>query len=134
MIVLISCFFLLISSIHGQSLNQTIVFHIGAFFNSDFYDLQAAQLAIEEINLRSNELFHQRYRLTLLSNHSRVNNRTKKNCSSCFFLSLRHSVIQFMPWMHSFMQSFVDLNYSFFLERRVPMKQKRLFKLLIIII
>lgn len=73
MFVLISCFLIVISSIHGQSLNQSIVLHIGAFFNTDFYDLQAAQLAIEEINLRSNELFHNRYRLTLLSNHSRVN-------------------------------------------------------------
>ena len=69
MFVLVSCLLTSISFIHGQP----FVLHIGAFFNSDFYDLQAAQLAIEEINLRSAELFDNRFRLTLLSNHSRVN-------------------------------------------------------------
>lgn len=69
------CFILLIMilSINTHSINQSIVLHIGALFNSDLYDLQAAQLAIEEINHRSKDLFQNRYQLTLLSNHSRVN-------------------------------------------------------------
>jgi hypothetical protein len=52
--------------------NKPIVLHIGALFNSGQYDLQAAQIAIDEINLRYQELFYSRYKLTLLSNNSRV--------------------------------------------------------------
>ena len=48
--------------------------------------------------------------------------------SLCFFFSNekrdRSSVIRSMQLMRSFMQSFVDLNYSFLSEHHVQMKQK----------
>lgn len=65
--------------IHADERNKPIALHIGALFNEETssgdrgqYDLQAAQLAIEEINLRYQDLFNGRYTLTFLSNNSRV--------------------------------------------------------------
>ncbi len=65
-------FFIMIILINANQENKSIVIHIGALFNSGQYDLQAAQIAIDEINLRYDELFNRRYTLTLLSNNSRV--------------------------------------------------------------
>ena len=56
-----------------QSSIKTI--HLGALFDFDHSgqdDFQAAQLAIEEINDRRNEIFNGSYQLVLLSNNSRV--------------------------------------------------------------
>jgi hypothetical protein len=63
--------------INGNQENKSIVLHIGALFNSENSgqdNLQAAQIAIDEINLRYQDLFNGRYTLTLLSNNSRVYN------------------------------------------------------------
>ena len=58
---------------------KPIVLHIGALFNTNNsfiangqYDLQAAQTAIDDINLHSHQLFNGRYSLSLLSNNSKV--------------------------------------------------------------
>jgi hypothetical protein len=66
--------------INANQQNKPIALHIGALFNSDNssldngqYDLQVAQIAINEINDHYHELFNGRYILTLLSNNSRVN-------------------------------------------------------------
>jgi hypothetical protein len=71
--------FTMIILINGNQQNKPIVLYIGALFNFDNpfidngqYDLQAAQIAIDEINLRYHDLFNGRYTLTLLSNNSRV--------------------------------------------------------------
>jgi ABC-type branched-subunit amino acid transport system substrate-binding protein len=74
----IICIFILTnSSTYGDEQSRTI--HIGALFDNDHptvnhgqQDLQAAQIAIDEINRRRQELFHGLYTLTLLSNNSRV--------------------------------------------------------------
>jgi hypothetical protein len=72
-------FFIMIILINANQENKPITLHIGGLFNSDNplldngqQDLQAAQIAIDEINLRSHDLFNSRYTLTLLSNNSRV--------------------------------------------------------------
>jgi len=54
-------------------INQTIEpisLHIGALFNTD--DYQVVQLAIDEINQRTDELFYGKYRLNLIANNSQV--------------------------------------------------------------
>jgi hypothetical protein len=72
-------FFIMIILINANQKNKPINLYIGALFNSDNslidngqQDLQAAQLAIDEINLRYQDLFNGRYTLTLLANNSRV--------------------------------------------------------------
>ncbi len=72
-------FFIMIILIDANQQTKPIPLHIGALFNWDNpfndngqYDLQAAQIATEEINHRYYDLFHGRYILTLLSNNSRV--------------------------------------------------------------
>jgi hypothetical protein len=72
-------YFILIILINGNQLNKSIVLHIGGLFNFEHSsvdhgpkDLQAAQMAIEEINNRRNDLFNGTYVLKLLSNNSRV--------------------------------------------------------------
>ncbi|CAF1199983.1 unnamed protein product [Rotaria sordida] len=64
--------------INANQENKSIVLYIGGLFNSDNsfvnngqYDLQIAQMAIDEINLRNYDLFNGRYTLTLLSNNSK---------------------------------------------------------------
>jgi len=59
--------------------NKPIELHIGSLFDLEYssinngqQDFQAAQLAIDEINSRPNDLFNGSYILKLLSNHSRV--------------------------------------------------------------
>lgn len=55
--------------------NEIEILYLGALFDHDHHnpnDFRAAQLAVEEINQRSNELFHGAYRLELLANNSRV--------------------------------------------------------------
>ena len=55
--------------------NASEILHLGAFFDQDYHnhdDVRAAQFAIDEINERSDELFHGAYRLKLLANNSRV--------------------------------------------------------------
>jgi hypothetical protein len=75
------CLLFLILIILNNADQQTkpFVLHIGALFDSEHptidhgrQDLQAAQLAIEEINRRQNELFNGSYTLRLLANNSRV--------------------------------------------------------------
>lgn len=112
---------------------QTIVLHIGALFNFDHdqYDLQAAQIAIDEINLRSYDLFNNRYTLTLLSNNSQV---IRILFPIIDYIFLIFSVTLFMLLMLFFMQYFVAHNYCFLLVHHVQMKQKQLSKLRIIII
>jgi hypothetical protein len=72
-------FFIMIILINANQKNKPINLYMGALFNSDNslidngqQDLQAAQLAIDEINLRYQDLFNGRYTLTLLANNSRV--------------------------------------------------------------
>lgn len=69
-------FFIMIILINTNQQIKPIALHIGALFNfdNDEYDLQAAQIAIDEINLRSYDLFNGHYILKLLSNNSRVEN------------------------------------------------------------
>ena len=57
---------------------ETISLHIGALFNTD--DYQVVQLAIDEINQRTDELFYGKYRLNLIANNSQVT----CNCSLLF--------------------------------------------------
>ncbi|CAF4436667.1 unnamed protein product, partial [Adineta steineri] len=58
--------------------NKPTVLHIGALFNYDKTlinhgqrDLQAAQMATDDINHRYQEIFNGRYILNLLSNNTR---------------------------------------------------------------
>jgi hypothetical protein len=60
--------------------HQSIVLHIGGLFDFDHptidngrQDIQAAKMAIDEINSRQRDLFHGLYTLELLANNSRVN-------------------------------------------------------------
>ncbi|CAF2579887.1 unnamed protein product [Rotaria sp. Silwood2] len=71
-------FFIMIILINANQENKPIALHIGGLFNSGNlfinngqYDLQAAQIAIDEINQRYHDLFNGRYTLTLLSNNSK---------------------------------------------------------------
>ncbi|CAF1559290.1 unnamed protein product [Rotaria magnacalcarata] len=72
-------FFIVIILIDANQDNNTpISLHIGGLFNYDNsfinngkYDLQAARMAIDEINDRYDELFNGRYKLNLLSNNSK---------------------------------------------------------------
>lgn len=71
---------ILILLINDCQLKQTIILHIGGLFNFEQSSINhgqdefhAAQLAIDEINNRSKDLFDERYILKLLSNNSRVN-------------------------------------------------------------
>jgi hypothetical protein len=60
--------------INANQQTKPTALYIGALFNfdNDQKDLQVAQIAIEEINLRYKDLFNGRYTLTLLANNSRV--------------------------------------------------------------
>jgi hypothetical protein len=90
---------------------QSRLLHIGALFKDSQLELQAAQLAIDDINQRSDELFHGRFRLKLLPNISQVGETCRTFRSFVLFcLFVRSSVIPFMLSMHSFTQFFVDLN------------------------
>ncbi|CAF4929123.1 unnamed protein product, partial [Rotaria sp. Silwood1] len=71
-------FFILIILSNGNRTNKSTTLHIGALFDFDHlskdngrHELQAAQIAIEEINFHQKDLFNGRYTLTLLSNNSR---------------------------------------------------------------
>ncbi|CAF3671346.1 unnamed protein product [Rotaria sp. Silwood1] len=71
-------FSIMIILINANQENKPIVLHIGGLFNTDNpfinngqYDLQAAQMAISEINQRYNDLFNGHYILNLLSNNSK---------------------------------------------------------------
>ncbi|CAF1614382.1 unnamed protein product, partial [Rotaria sp. Silwood1] len=71
-------FFILIILSNGNQTNKSTTLHIGALFDFDHlskdngrHELQAAQIAIEEINFRQKDLFNGLYTLTLLSNNSR---------------------------------------------------------------
>jgi hypothetical protein len=117
--------------------NESIVLHIGALFDFEHpsidhgrQDLQAAQLAIDDINIRYQDLFNGSYTLELLSNNSRVNIKI----DFVIYIVDLLSVIQFMLLMLFFMQYFVVHKSFFLLEHHVQMKQKLLFKLLIITI
>jgi hypothetical protein len=119
-------FFIMIILINANQETKPIALHIGALFNSDNlfinnsqHDLQAAQIAINEINLRYQDLFNGRYTLTLLSNNSRVEKKIL-----IFNIYLIFSVIRFMLLTLFFMRYFVVLNYSFLLVHHVQMKQK----------
>ena len=64
---------------HASQQDKSAVIHIGALFdcehpsiNNGRQDLQAAQMAVEEINRRQHDLFQANYTLALLSNNSRV--------------------------------------------------------------
>lgn len=72
-------FFIMIISINANQSNKPIVLNIGGLFNDGNSsidhgqdDLQAAQMAVDEINLRSDDLFNGYYYLTLLANNSKV--------------------------------------------------------------
>ena len=67
-------FFIMIILINANQQPKPTVLNIGELFNSDNdqQDLQVAQIAIEEINLRSKDLFNGRYILSLVANDSRV--------------------------------------------------------------
>ncbi|UJR31761.1 hypothetical protein I4U23_019239 [Adineta vaga] len=69
---------LIIISYHVNRANEPIEIHIGALFDLGYSsvhngreELRAAELAIKDINLQSEELFQRRYTLQLLSNDSR---------------------------------------------------------------
>ncbi|CAF3315767.1 unnamed protein product [Rotaria sp. Silwood2] len=71
-------FFILIILSNGNRTNKPTTLNIGALFDFDHlskdngrHELQAAQIAIHEINLRQKDLFNGLYTLTLLSNNSR---------------------------------------------------------------
>ncbi|CAF4926947.1 unnamed protein product, partial [Rotaria sp. Silwood1] len=71
-------FSIMIILINANQENKPIVLHIGGLFNTDNpfinngqYDLQAAQMAISEINQRYYDLFNGHYILNLLSNNSK---------------------------------------------------------------
>jgi hypothetical protein len=75
-------FLILIILINGNLLSKSIVLHIGALFDFEHpsidngrEDLQAAEMAIDEINNRQKDLFNGLYTLKLLSNNSRVDKR-----------------------------------------------------------
>jgi hypothetical protein len=87
-------FVFLLALVDGQVQGVRLL-HIGALFNSSNplidhsqEELQAAQLAIAEINQRYEELFDGHYQLALLSNHSKVGTSdrsavSKVVCSQC---------------------------------------------------
>jgi len=111
--------------INANQQSKPIALHIGALFNGQ-QDLQAAQIAINEINLQYHDLFNGRYILTLLSNNSRV-------CKGHIFSIINDndlllSVIQFTLLMLSFIRYSVVLKYCFLLVHHVQMKQKLLYK------
>jgi hypothetical protein len=133
-------FFILIILSHENRTNKPIELHIGALFDSEYpsidnnrQDFQAAQLAIDEINSRHNELFNGSYTLKLLSNHSRVYTKNRFHFLYMFIINL-FSVIRYMLLMLFFIQYFVVHKFIFLLEHHVQMKRKLFFKLLIITI
>jgi hypothetical protein len=72
-------FLILIILSNANRADKSIVLHIGALFDFEHpsidngrQDLQAAQMAIDEINFRQKDLFNGQYTLKLLSNNSRV--------------------------------------------------------------
>lgn len=82
---LFSILFTMIILINADQETKPIALHIGglfnygnSFINNGQYDLQAAQMAIDEINNRSNELFNNRYQLILLSNNTKVKNNSNE--------------------------------------------------------
>lgn len=131
-------YLILIYFINDCQLKQTqIVLHIGGLFDFEYTskhngekEFQAAQLAIDEINSRSKDLFNEKYILKFLSNNSRVN---KKILIFICIINLS-SVIQSMQLMPFFMLYFVVHNYFFYLVHHVQVKQKLLSRLLIITI
>lgn len=71
------CLIGLLISIVSSDSDKVHLLHIGALFNSapqsiGNYDLRAAQIATDEINQRSKELFNGKYQFTLLANNSQV--------------------------------------------------------------
>jgi hypothetical protein len=73
-------YLILILFINENQSNKSIVLHIGGLFDLEHpfidngrQDIQAAQMAIKEVNERRKDLFHGRYTLNLLANNSRVN-------------------------------------------------------------
>jgi hypothetical protein len=73
-------YLILILLINENQSNKSIILHIGALFDFEHpsidngrQDIQAAQMAINEINTRQKDLFHGLYTLKLLANNSRVN-------------------------------------------------------------
>jgi len=73
-------YLILILLINENQSNKSIILHIGALFDLEHpsidngrQDIQAAQMAIDEINTRQKDLFHGLYTLKLLANNSRVN-------------------------------------------------------------
>jgi hypothetical protein len=111
--------------INANQQSKPIALHIGTLFNGQ-QDLQAAQIAINEINLQYHDLFNGRYILTLLSNNSRV-------CEGHLLEiindnDLLFSVIQFTLLMLSFIRYSVVLKYCFLLVHHAQMKQKLLYK------
>ena len=134
-------FFILIILSDENRTNKPIELHIGALFDSEYpsidnnrQDFQAAQLAIDEINSRHNELFNGSYTLKLLSNHSRVYTNKKRFHFLYIFIINFFSVIRSMLLMLFFIQYFVVHKFIFLLEHHVQMKRKLFFKLLIITI
>jgi hypothetical protein len=120
---------IMIILINAKQEKQPIALHIGALFNSDNLsinngqqDLQAAQMAIDEINFRYEELFDGLYTLTLLANDSRV---YLDDFLIIINKYLVFSVIRFMLLMLFFMQYFVGLSYFVLLVHHVQMKQKQ---------
>ena len=114
----------------GNRTNKPTKLHIGALFDFDHlskdngrHELQAATIAINDINHRQKDLFKGLYTLTLLSNNSRVY-KTKQKEYFYILTFIIFSVIQFMLLMLSFMQYFVVLSYFFLLVHHVQMKQK----------
>lgn len=133
-------FFVLIVLITAEEIHEPVILNIGALFDFEHssigesrQELQSAQIAIDEVNRRNEDLFNGLYRLRLIANNSRVCKIKYIYAYTCVsFVML--SVIQFMQLTPFSMQFSVVLNYIFLLVHHVHMKPKLLVMLLIIII